>query len=257
MRAFGIGMVSARASSAFTAETMALKSAMRAGALPSINSKLMVDASGSPLGIHAIARDVTDRKEIEARQTVLMRELQHRTKNMLAVIQSIATTTLRRSPDLESALASFVGRLHALGHAQEFVAAGPGGGVSLHHLVAAELAPFAARAKITGDQIVVGGAFAQTFALLIHELCTNATKYGALSSSRGRVVINWTIERTEVPQLRFAWVERGGPPVKVPTGSGMGTLLLSSAGEAKTAFNEEGFEYVLSVSLSEAVIGSE
>ena len=74
-----------------------------------------------------LRRDITERKEAEARQALLVRELQHRTKNLLAVVQSIATSTLSRSKDLKSALEAFVGRLHALAHAQEFVAAGPGG----------------------------------------------------------------------------------------------------------------------------------
>ena len=95
-----------------------------------VNSKLVFDADGRPSGIHSIARDVTERKEAEARQLVLMRELQHRTKNLLAVILSIARSTLSGSKDLKSAGEALYGRLHALAHAQEFVAAGVGGGVS-------------------------------------------------------------------------------------------------------------------------------
>src|SRR5262249_37054548 len=153
------------------------------------------------------------RKEAEARQAVLVRELQHRTKNMLAVIQSIATSTLSRSNDLASAQEALIGRLHALAHAQEFVAAGPGGGVPLRDLVESELAAFGARTIISGEAIVVGGAFAQTFALVVHELATNAVKHGSLSAERGRVVLDWKINRSsELQQLCFSWMERGGPP---------------------------------------------
>jgi PAS domain S-box-containing protein len=223
-----------------------------------VKSRLAMADDGKPLAIHSIARDITERKEADARQTVLLRELQHRTKNMLAVIQSIATNTLRKSRDLASAEAALVGRLHALAHAQEFVASGPGGGVPLRQLIDAELAPFAARATIGGEPLVVGGAFAQTFALLLHELATNASKYGALSSPRGRVVINWKIEAgTDGPQLRFAWVERGGPPASPPDETGLGTILMSAVGQSQAAFNEEGFEYVLNVSLAEAIRGRE
>ena len=122
----------------------------------------------------------------------------------------------------------------------------------------AELSPFAARAIITGEALVVGGAFAQTFALLIHELATNAAKYGALSSPRGRVVINWKIDRSEQKdQLHLAWMERGGPPAKSPKDSGLGTVLMSSLGKSQVKFKDEGFEYALTVPLSEVVRGSE
>jgi PAS domain S-box-containing protein len=222
-----------------------------------VNSKLILD-NGKPVAIHSIARDISERKDAEARQTILLRELQHRTKNMLAVIQSIATSTLARSKDLESAQEALIGRLHALGHAQEFVAAGPRGGVPLRQLVEAELSPFAARAIITGEALVVGGGFAQTFALLIHELATNAAKYGALSAPRGRVVINWRIDRSDPEaQLHLAWMERGGPPAKSPKNTGLGTVLMSSLGRSQAEFKDEGFEYALTVPLSEAVRGSE
>ena len=223
-----------------------------------VKSRLALGDDGKPLAIHSIARDITERKEADARQTVLLRELQHRTKNMLAVIQSIVTNTLRRSRDLASAETALVGRLHALAHAQEFVASGPSGGVPLRQLLDAELAPFAARASVSGEPLVVGGAFAQTFALLVHEFANNASKYGALSSPRGRVVINWKVEAgVDGPELRFAWVERGGPPTSPPKETGLGTILMSAIGESQAAFNEEGFEYVLNIPLAEAVRGSD
>ena len=223
-----------------------------------VKSRLTFGQDGQPLAIHSIARDITERKEAEARQTLLVRELQHRTRNMLAVIQSIARSTLTRSPDLQSALENLIGRLHALAHAQEFVAAGPGGGVPLRQLVDAELEPFAARATIAGDALVVGGAFAQSFALLLHELATNAVKHGALSAPGGRVVIGWHVEPSpQEPQLHFSWVERGGPPATEPKEPGLGTLLMSSVGKSRVAFNYEGFEYALSLPLSEAVRGRE
>src|SRR5262249_33632303 len=110
-----------------------------------VQSRLSFGEGGKPQGIHSIGRDITERKEAESRQALVARELQHRTNNMLALVQSIATSTVSRSKDLKSALDSFVGRLHAQAHAQEFVAAGPGAGVSLRQLVDAELTPFAAR----------------------------------------------------------------------------------------------------------------
>jgi PAS domain S-box-containing protein len=222
-----------------------------------VNSRLIFE-DGKPVAIHSIARDISQRKDAEAAQAVLIRELQHRTKNMLAVIQSITSNTLRRSDDLESAHEALIGRLHALAHAQEFVAAGRGGGVPLRELVDAELSAFGARAVIAGEALVVGGAFAQTFALIIHELATNAVKHGSLSAERGRVVLDWKIDRSsQPPQLNFSWMERGGPPAAPPKNSGLGTELISLVGESQVAFKEEGFEYVLTVPLEEVVRGVE
>jgi two-component sensor histidine kinase len=203
-----------------------------------------------------MARDITTRKEGEARQALLVRELQHRTKNMLAVVQSIATSTLRRSGDLENALEILVGRLHALARAQDFVASGPGEGVPMRQLVEAELAPFAARAVVRGEDIVLGGAFAQKFALLVHELATNAIKHGALSTPRGRVQIGWKVGQSDPRQLHFSWVERNGPPAIQPESRGLGTLLMSSIGDAQISYKDEGFEYAVAVPLDEAVRGS-
>jgi two-component sensor histidine kinase len=130
--------------------------------------------------------------------------------------------------------------------------------VPLGQLVDGELAPFAARAIVSGEALVVGGAFAQSFALLLHELATNAVKHGALAAPNGRVVINWRVEASPPePQLRFSWQERGGPPAKTPTESGLGTVLMASLGESEAAFKEEGFEYTLAVPLAEAVRGSD
>jgi PAS domain S-box-containing protein len=218
-----------------------------------VNSRLISDAEGKPLAIHSIARDITGRKEAEARQALLVRELQHRTKNMLAVIQSIVTSTLRRSHDLASVEEALVGRLHALARAQEFVASGPAGGVPLRDLVLAELEPFATRLKIDGVPVVLGGAFAQQFALVLHELATNATKYGSLSTSRGRLLISWEInKRCGEPMLAFSWAERDGPPVTTPTNEGFGSQLISLAfdGGHRISYAEKGFEFTVDVPLA-------
>jgi two-component sensor histidine kinase len=223
-----------------------------------VKSRLSFADDGTPVGIHSIARDITERKEADARQMLLVRELQHRTKNLLAVVQSIATSTLTRSKDTKSALEAFVGRLHALAHAQEFVSAGPGAGVPLRQLVDAELAPFAARARIDGEPVVVGGSFAQMFALVVHELATNAAKHGSLSTPRGHAVIGWRIDRAQPEALlRFSWTERGGPPATPPKAEGLGTQLISMLGASQVAYGDAGFEYALQVPLAEAIRGTE
>jgi two-component sensor histidine kinase len=205
-----------------------------------------------------LSADVAARAASEARQAVLIRELQHRTKNILAVFQSLTSNTLRRSRDLESAHESLIGRLHALAHAQEFVVSGHGGGVRLRELAEAELSAFGARATISGEPLVIGGPFAQSLALIIHELATNAVKHGSLAVVTGRVELHWRVDRSSEPAvLRLSWIERGGPPTKAPAKHGFGTQLMSLVGESTIAFKEDGIEYQLMVPLEEAIRGRE
>ena len=221
-----------------------------------VSSRLIFDRAGKAVGIHAIARDVSERKNAEARQQLLVGELQHRAKNLLAVMQSIVSNTIARSQDLATAKASILGRLQALAHAQEFVALGSGGGVALRDLVEAEVLPFGARISIEGIPVILGGPFAQTFALIVHELATNATKYGSLSVPNGRVFVSWSVTQKDGrPNLMFSWVERGGPLVKTPTTEGFGTLLISAAlkDATRVAFKETGLELEIVVPFSEIV----
>ena len=221
-----------------------------------VNSRLIGNADGKPVAIHSIARDITERKEAEARQDLLVRELQHRTKNMLAVVQSIATSTLRRSRDLVEAEEALVGRLHALARAQEFVASGPVGGVPLRQLVQAELSAFAARLRIDGVPVVLGGAFAQQFALVLHELATNAAKYGSLSTASGRLLIGWEVmDQQQEPVLAFSWVERDGPRVKPPRKEGFGSQLVSMtfSKTPRISYAEKGFEFAVEVPLAQVM----
>jgi PAS domain S-box-containing protein len=217
-----------------------------------VNSRLMFNAEKKPVGLHSIARDVSDRKAAEARQNILVRELQHRTKNLLAVIQSIASNTLLHSADVRSARDALMGRLHALAHAQEFVASGSGGGAPLRDLVEAELSSFGSRAKVEGEFLMAGSSFAQMFALIMHELATNAIKHGALSGPRGEVAVGWrTYSGEDEPTLQLRWQERGGPTVTPPASTSFGTQLITLIGKSHVAYNPEGFQYSLTVPLAE------
>jgi two-component sensor histidine kinase len=201
-----------------------------------------------------LSADVVLRRRSEARQHLLVRELQHRTKNMLAVIQSIVANTLRRSSDLDGARDAIIGRLHALGRVQEFVASEAASGVSLRELVEAELLPFGARARLQGTPIVVSGAFAQMFALVLHELATNASKYGSLSSPNGEVSVSWRIdEALPEPHLAFAWVERKGPAPAEARSAGFGTRIISLLGDPQLSYGKDGFEYTVVLPVSELV----
>ena len=126
-----------------------------------VNSKLIYDNGGKPTAIHSISRDVTERKDAEARQSLLIRELQHRAKNLLAIVQSIVSNTLRNGKDLQTVNDTISGRLQALARAQEFIAAGPGGGACIGDIVQAELSAFGGRVSVTGPALVASTAFAQ------------------------------------------------------------------------------------------------
>src|SRR5262249_28198939 len=162
----------------------------------------------------------------------LIRELQHRTKNLLAVIQSIVANTLEHTTGTERAREAIIGRLHALARAQEFVATGASGGGPLRERVDAELSAFTTQVSSEGIPVVLGGAFAQQFALVLHELATNAAKYGSLSVPNGRLVLRWRIRQSEEPEdplLAFSWQERDGPRVEPPREVGFGSRLIGSA----------------------------
>jgi PAS domain S-box-containing protein len=224
-----------------------------------VNSTLIFNSIGEPVGVHSIARDVTERKEAEARQAVLIRELQHRTRNLLSVMQSIITNTLARSADLATAKTAVLGRLHALARAQDFIAEGNSAGVRLRDLVELELAAFAARLTLNGIPLLVDGRFAQQFALVIHELATNAAKYGALSTPTGRVIVSWEIIRkADEAVLQFSWVERDGPPVRAPTKRGFGSDLIAVASKMSPgmSFKETGLEFSVDLPLSEVIARS-
>lgn len=224
-----------------------------------VNSRLVLDALGEPTAVHSIARDITERRNAEARQTLLVRELQHRTKNILAVVQSIVLNTLTVGGNVEAAQDAIVGRLQAIARAQDFVASGNAGGAPLRDLVDGLLATFAARAKIAGPPVFAGAPFAQMFALVVHELATNAAKYGSLSQPCGHVAIHWEIRNGPAePLLAFSWVERDGPPVAPPTHQGFGSRLIMAAlaGTPRMEFDSRGFEYRVDVPLSDVTRAS-
>jgi len=218
-----------------------------------VSSKLMHNERGEPMGIHAIARDVTERREAELRQEVLIHELQHRTKNLLAVVQSIVLNTLAKSASFAQAREAIVGRLQALSRAQEFVAQGPSSGVPIRDLVVAELSGFTQRVRMSGSDFMVGGGFAQQFALVIHELATNAAKYGSLSQPEGHLHVAWDIDRArETPVFRFTWLERGGPAIAAPVKDGFGSQLISAIlPDAQRSFESEGVEFIAHVPLAD------
>ena len=188
-----------------------------------------------------------ERRQAEERERILVRELQHRSNNLLTVIQAIARRTLRPESSLADASARFEARLQALSRIHRRLVQSNWEGVALRDLIALELEPFATRVKATGPDVILNPQQAQSFSLALHELGTNALKYGALSNTNGYVEISWSFQ---APGLRFHWRELDGPHVSRPVRQGFGTSLLGATfSDAQLEFNPEGIECEFSVQL--------
>ncbi len=179
-----------------------------------------------------------------ARRELVTQELKHRIGNLLAVVQAIARQTFN-SADAVS-LENFNARLHALAEAQKLLIDSETRPAFLAEVVTAALAPHCVdgdRARISGPKFTLNGRRAHALTLALHELATNATKYGALSTAGGWIEIIWSIEDG---RLDFLWREHGGPPIVAPARHGFGSLLITRnlrvafAGEVDLKFNESG-----------------
>jgi two-component sensor histidine kinase len=180
-----------------------------------------------------LTRQITDyleRKRADEIEATLVREIQHRSNNLLAVIQTIATRSFSGSYTLAQAKEAFEARLQALARTNEQLTKSNWNGVNLSEIVRLELRPYPERTIVHGIDVILSPRYAQNFSLTLHELVTNAAKYGALSNGSGKVDVSWTIKRqSKNNKLRFKWQESGGPRVVVPTRHGFGTTLVKGA----------------------------
>jgi two-component sensor histidine kinase len=171
--------------------------------------------------------DYLERKRADQIEATLVGEIQHRSNNLLAVIQTIAKQSFSATHTLAEAKETFERRLHALAGANRELTKSNWSGVNLNELVRLELQPYAERTTVDGIDIILNPQHAQNFSLTLHELATNAAKYGALSNGSGRIGISWTITRqSNNNKLEFKWRESGGPQVIAPARQGFGTALL-------------------------------
>jgi PAS domain S-box-containing protein len=176
--------------------------------------------------------DVTERRRAEARQNLLMLELSHRVKNTLATVQSIVRQTFRQTQDPGLAFRAVVGRLGAIAHTHELLTASNWEGASIRSVVDAEFVPLPSSAvRVLGRDFLLGPRVAQTLSLIVHELTTNAVKYGALSCASGQVTVSWEVSRAAggSRRVRFTWSETGGPEVHAPSRRGFGHNLIERA----------------------------
>jgi PAS domain S-box-containing protein len=210
------------------------------------------DDTGKIVGASKIARDITERKRADAQISVLAREAEHRTKNILATVQ--ATVHLTQAQTADEFRRAVQGRIQALANIHTLFVESRWAGAELHALVTQELAPYCsnveARAQIDGAYLILEPNVAQTIAITIHELATNAAKYGALSVSGGRIHVTWS--RAADGRLTLRWTETGGPPVTPPTRQGFGTrvmanLIKQNNGEMRFDWKPEGFACEISV----------
>jgi PAS domain S-box-containing protein len=195
-----------------------------------VDSRLVRDAKGSPTAIHSISRDITDRKYAEKRQRVLMDELNHRVKNTLTIVQSLAHQTIRGS-NHGGEFTGFEDRLFALARAHDLLMQTSWDGASIASIIQSATRAFSAqrdrsqRINASGEDIIVPSNVALSLAMTLHELGTNALKYGALSRPDGTVRVTWK----RVPELgliELFWAEEGGPAVEQPTRRGFGSRLI-------------------------------
>jgi PAS domain S-box-containing protein len=186
---------------------------------------LLLDRKGNPNQLATVIRDISHRKRHEEHLNLLMHEVNHRSKNMLSVVQAISHQTAAKSP--EDFLARFAERLQALSANQDLLVRNEWGGVDIAELVLAQLAAFAdlmgSRISVHGPKLRFNAAAAQAVGLALHELATNASKYGALSTNSGSVDVCWRIDGG---MFSMSWTERGGPPVTVPTQRGFGSTVV-------------------------------
>ncbi|WP_181832877.1 sensor histidine kinase [Bosea caraganae] len=187
------------------------------------------DEAGRAVRLIGAHIDVTERKEAEAQQRLLLQELAHRVKNSLAMIQAIASQTFRNAGSIEAASETFSARLAALSRAHDLLVNGNWANATLRDVVGSVVGIQGEpeRFAISGPDIQVGPKAALALTLILHELGTNAVKYGALSNQHGRVAVSWRIDDMEGErQLRLRWQESGGPPVEPPKRRGFGSRLI-------------------------------
>ncbi len=214
------------------------------------------NAQGEIIGASKVSRDITEGKRAQNHQQFLLRELEHRAKNLLAVILSVINRTLVEGQTLAEAKEALTSRVMALAEAHAILSEAAWRGAPLAEIIQRNFAGFSTRLDVRGCDIILNTPAAQQFALAVHELATNAAKYGALSIPSGRVLIECDVKRANGDGIfSFVWKEAGGPPVSAPNRKGFGNVILVDgakqfASHVALNFDPEGLRYELRCALS-------
>jgi len=216
-------------------------------------------------GVVITFNDVTEQRRQQEHQQILMKELQHRTNNLFAVIQAMARQTAKSSTTFPEFEEQFGSRIQGLSHSNALLIEQDWKGVSLDRLIEAQLAPFVGtdtmRVETTGPQVMLAAEAVQTLGMALHELATNASKYGALSAPGGKVILNWSFGEgngTAPESLHMEWHEQGGPAVEAPARKGFGRFVIDQMvtrtlnAAVQTDFAPDGLRWTVQMPASEA-----
>jgi two-component sensor histidine kinase len=215
-------------------------------------AKLSAETLLAQAGIDAKEREASDKL-----QKLILEELHHRIKNTLATVGAIASQSLRNAPSMEHAQHAIEGRLLALGRAHDLLLQVRWTGADLRKIVHGATEPFdnpdAPRFSIHGPDVQIASGAVIAIAMTLNELCTNTTKFGALSMPDGHVDISWALD-APAARLHFTWKEQGGPVVEAPTRQSFGTRLIETLGrqlkgDVRLTYEPSGFVYFLDVPL--------
>jgi two-component sensor histidine kinase len=209
------------------------------------------DQSGRIVGAVSAGLDITERKRTEEHRLLLLNELNHRVKNTLATVQSIAVQSFRRARTYTSGREMFRWRLLALSRAHDVLTNESWEGANLSDIAAQAIIPYRdadpTRFAVSRPAVWLSAKMALSISMALHELATNAVKYGALSNEKGRVSITWrTLKEPDGRRLRLEWSEKDGPPVVPPRRKGFGSRLIERGlahelgGEVKIEYEPQG-----------------
>jgi PAS domain S-box-containing protein len=226
-------------------------------------SKGEFDATGRLVCVKGLARDITERMQAEKHQKVLMAELDHRVKNILARVAAVVKYTFEGDRSTSELIRALDGRIQSMADAHALLSQSHWHGVGLADLVQRQLAPYTAKTNIviSGPDITLTAVSTQALAMVLQELVTNAAKYGSLSTPHGRVSVNWDRRQSAdgLARVVIAWRETGGPSTKAPSPSGYGTNLIRNliphelGGIVNLVFAPDGLHCDIEIPLKEAL----
>ncbi|WP_235535092.1 PAS domain-containing protein [Sphingomonas sp. Leaf339] len=225
-----------------------------------IRGELMTRRDGSPLSMSGFSTDITERRRVEEHRELLAAELTHRVKNTLATVGAIVNQTLRDAGSMEAARDTIAGRIASLAVAHDLLLRDEVEGAAIGDIVSGVMAPFddakGRRLTMDGPNVKLEPRIALAFSMALHELATNASKYGALSIAGGHVTIAWHIcSNATGRRLTFRWQETGGPPVVTPTHTGFGSRMIERVlaqhirGKARVDYRPDGVVFEIDAPL--------